>query len=295
MNASFAVPVVDANAVRAQFGPSLTEAIARNVASMLAEDVGSGDLTAGLIKDSGIFEARIIAREDAVLCGRPWFDEVMHQVDPAIVVTWHKNDGEFVAPNEVLVSIKGPAPSLLTAERSGMNFVQMLSGVATATRRYVDAIAATRAQIVDTRKTIPGLRLAQKYAVCIGGGKNHRLGLYDAILLKENHITALGGVGAAVDATRNQKGARFVQVEVETLEQLKVALDHGASSILLDNFSLDMMRDAVHVNAERAALEASGNVNMDTVVAIAQTGVHRISIGALTKDVRAIDLSMRFI
>jgi nicotinate-nucleotide pyrophosphorylase (carboxylating) len=295
MTNAVAVTQIDAAKIAAQFGPALTDAVQRNVTEMLAEDVGSGDLSAALIHGNANYEARIIARENAVLCGCLWFDEVMHQVDPAIVTTWHAHEGDRLEPNAVLVTIRGPARSLLTAERSSMNFVQMLSGVATTTRRYVDAVKGTRAAIVDTRKTIPGLRLAQKYAVCIGGGKNHRLGLYDAILLKENHITALGGVGAAVDATRNQKGARFVQVEVESLEQLEVALDHGATSILLDNFSLQMMRDAVRINAERASLEASGNVNIDTVVAIAEAGVHRISIGSLTKDVRAIDLSMRFV
>ena len=295
MNDSFAVNKIDAASVAAQFGSALSDAIDRNVSAMLAEDVGSGDLSAGLIQGNAVYEARIIARESAILCGRPWFDAVMRQVDRAIVTNWHANDGDRLEPNAVLVTIRGPAKSLLTAERSGMNFVQMLSGVATATHRYVEAVAGTRAEIVDTRKTIPGLRLAQKYAVCIGGGKNHRLGLYDAILLKENHITALGGIGPAVDATHNQQGARFVQIEVESLKQLEVALEHGATSILLDNFSIEMMRDAVRINAERASLEASGNVNMDTVVAIAKAGVHRISIGALTKDLRAIDLSMRFV
>jgi nicotinate-nucleotide pyrophosphorylase (carboxylating) len=295
INCSIAAQAASAiDAISSRYGLPLATAVTRNAAAMLGEDVGSGDLSGGLIDAATSYRARVISRESAILCGTPWFNEVVRQVDPSIAVRWLHQDGDRVVPDAVLVELEGPAKSLLTAERSALNFVQMLSGVATATRTFVDAVAGTRARIVDTRKTIPGLRLAQKYAVAVGGGENHRLGLYDAILLKENHIAALGGVGPAVDATRADKGARFVQVEVESLEQLEVALAHGATSILLDNFSLDMMTAAVATNAGRAMLEASGNVNMNTVVAIAKTGVDRISIGALTKDVRAVDLSMRF-
>ena len=295
LNSSVAVDAADTiDGISTRYGLSFAAAVTSNASAMLAEDVGSGDLSAGLIDAATNYRARVISRETAILCGTPWFNEVVRQVDPSITVHWLHQDGDRVVPDAVLVELEGPARSLLTAERSALNFVQLLSGVASATRTFVDAVAGTRAQIVDTRKTIPGLRLAQKYAVAVGGGGNHRLGLYDAILLKENHIAALGGVGAAVDATRAEKRARFVQVEVESLEQLEIALAHGAQSILLDNFSLEMMAAAVKHNAGRAALEASGNVNMNTVVAIARTGVDRISIGALTKDVRAIDLSMRF-
>jgi len=261
---------------------------------MLEEDVGSGDLSAALLSESKEFTARIISREPAVLCGVLWFEAVMRRVDAAIEVNWHLQEGEHMAPDAVLVSMKGPARALLTAERSSMNFLQMLSGVATTTRRFVERVAGTGARIVDTRKTIPGLRLAQKYAVRVGGGVNHRLGLYDGILLKENHLIALGGVGPATDLTLKERGSRFVQIEVENLDQLATALHHGADSLLLDNFTLEAMREAVRLTEGRASLEVSGNVNLETVRAIAETGVDRISIGALTKDVRAVDLSMRF-
>lgn len=286
---------IDAQAVFKEFGPMLAEAVVRNVTAMLEEDVGTGDLSGTLTSASAIHEAQVIAREHATLCGRPWFDQVMHQVDPRIATTWHANEGDRIVPDTILVTIRGPARSLLTAERSGLNFVQLLSGVASSTRRFVDAVRGTRARIVDTRKTIPGLRLAEKYAVRIGGGQNHRLGLYDAILLKENHLVALGGIGPAILAASHEQRARFVQVEVESLEQLETALAHGALSILLDNFSIPMMTAAVALNGGRASLEASGNVNIDTVTAIAKTGVDRISIGALTKDVKAVDLSLRFL
>lgn len=295
INSSIAAEAAnDIDAISSRYGLSFAAAVTRNVAAMLAEDVGSGDLSAALIDAQTIYRARVISRESAILCGTPWFNEVVRQVDPSITLRWLHQDGDRVVPDAVLVELEGPARSLLTAERNALNFVQLLSGVATAVRTYVDAVAGTRARIIDTRKTIPGLRLAQKYAVAVGGGANHRLGLYDAILLKENHIAALGGVGPAVDATKADKNARFVRVEVESIEQLEIALTHGAKSILLDNFSLDMMTEAVAKNAGRATLEASGNVNMQTVVAIANTGVDQISIGALTKDVRAVDLSMRF-
>jgi nicotinate-nucleotide pyrophosphorylase (carboxylating) len=242
-----------------------------------------------------IRDARIIVREDAVLCGVPWFAGVMRAVDPRIDVQWRYREGERMTADSVVCELRGPVRALLTAERNGLNFLQLLSGVASATRRYVDAIEGTRARILDTRKTLPGLRLAQKYAVRVGGGLNQRLALYDGILIKENHIAAAGGVGAAMDAALALDAGVSIQIEVETLEQLETALAHRAESILLDNFSFDMMRDAVRITAGRAVLEVSGGVNFDTVRTIAATGVDRISIGALTKDVRATDYSMRIV
>jgi nicotinate-nucleotide pyrophosphorylase (carboxylating) len=219
----------------------------------------------------------------------------MRRVDPSIAVTWQYREGDRMAANTPVVLLDGPARSLLTAERNGLNFLQLLSGVATATRRFVDAIEGTRARILDTRKTLPGLRLAQKYAVRVGGGANQRLALYDGILIKENHIAAAGGVGAAMDAAIALDAGVPIQIEVETLEQLESALAHRAESILLDNFTFDAMRDAVRIAGGRAVLEVSGGVNFETVRTIAETGVDRISIGALTKDVRATDYSMRLI
>jgi nicotinate-nucleotide pyrophosphorylase (carboxylating) len=234
-------------------------------------------------------------REEAVLCGVPWFNEVMRRVDPSIDVEWQYREGDRMAANTPVVLLHGPARALLTAERNGLNFLQLLSGVASATRRFVDAIEGSRARILDTRKTLPGLRLAQKYAVRVGGGANQRLALYDGILIKENHVAAAGGVGAAMDAALALDAGVPIQIEVETLEQLESALAHRAESILLDNFSFDAMRDAVRITAGRAVLEVSGGVNFETVRQIAETGVDRISIGALTKDVRATDYSMRLI
>ncbi len=281
--------------VRAQYGAALDDALARNVADALAEDVGSIDQTGRLVPEGPARRARVIVREEAVLCGSPWFNEVMRSVDPSIRIEWHKHDGERMAPNDVVCEMTGPARSLLTAERTALNFLQMLSGVASATRRYVEAIAGARARILDTRKTLPGLRLAQKYAVRAGGGENHRLALYDGILIKENHVAAAGGIGAAVDAALALDAGVSVQVEVETIAQLHEALAHGAKSILLDNFTFDMMREAVTVTGGRAELEVSGGVNFGTVKEIAATGVDRISIGALTKDIKATDFSMRII
>jgi nicotinate-nucleotide pyrophosphorylase (carboxylating) len=281
--------------VRAQYGAALDDALARNVADALAEDVGSIDQTGRLVPDGPARRARVIVREEAVLCGSPWFNEVMRSVDPSIRIEWHKHDGERMVPNDVVCEMTGPARSLLTAERTALNFLQMLSGVASATRRYVDAIAGARARILDTRKTLPGLRLAQKYAVRAGGGENHRLALYDGILIKENHVTAAGGIGAAIDAALALEAGVSVQVEVETIAQLHEALAHGAKSILLDNFTFEMMREAVTVTDSRAELEVSGGVNFGTVKEIAATGVDRISIGALTKDIKATDFSMRII
>ncbi|WP_250491897.1 carboxylating nicotinate-nucleotide diphosphorylase [Caballeronia sp. GAWG1-1] len=281
--------------IRAQYGEAFDAALARNVADALAEDIGSGDHTGRLVPADTRRTARIIVREEAVLCGAPWFDEVMRRVDPSIEVEWRYREGERMTANTPVVLLRGQARSLLTAERNGLNFLQLLSGVATATRRYVDAIEGTRARILDTRKTLPGLRLAQKYAVRVGGGANQRLALYDGILIKENHIAAAGGVGAAMDAALALDAGVPIQIEVETLAQLETALAHRAESVLLDNFTLDAMREAVRVTAGRALLEVSGGVNFETVRAIAETGVDRVSIGALTKDVRATDFSMRLI
>jgi nicotinate-nucleotide pyrophosphorylase (carboxylating) len=278
---------------------TLEKEIERNVAAALAEDVGSGDLTAQLVAASDTGLASVIARETAVLCGTAWFDECFRQLDPGVRVDWKAADGERIAAGQLLCEIIGPARALLTGERSALNFLQLLSGVASKARQYADAVAGTRAQVVDTRKTIPGLRLAQKFAVKCGGGGNHRLGLYDGILIKENHILAAGSIPAALStasevAARAPNACQFIQVEVETLAELEQALAAGARMILLDNMSLTQMRDAVSIANGRAVLEASGNVSLDTVRAIAETGVDRISIGSLTKDVRAVDLSMRF-
>ncbi|WP_294355058.1 carboxylating nicotinate-nucleotide diphosphorylase [Propionivibrio sp.] len=282
-----------------QYGIALAAEIERNVDAALAEDVGSGDLTAQLVPAGVITQATVISREDAVLCGTAWFRRCFEKLDPTIVIDWKAKDGDLIQPGQLLCELKGPARSLLTGERTALNFLQMLSGVATRARQYADVVAGTRAQIVDTRKTLPGLRLAQKFAVKCGGGGNHRLGLYDAILIKENHILAAGSIAAAMAAAMQVADAtegrcKFIQVEVETLDELQQALAAGATMVLLDNMSLEQMRAAVAVSAGRAVLEASGNVNLETLRGIAETGVDRISIGGLTKDVRALDLSMRF-
>ncbi len=265
-----------------------------DVQRALDEDVGSGDLTAALIAAHTQLRARVIAREAAVLCGRPWFDEVFRQVDPAVTIDWLADEGARVDAGQVLCRLAGPARALLTGERSALNFLQLLSGVATRTRVHVDAAAGTRARILDTRKTLPGLRFAQKYAVITGGGDNHRMGLYDMVLVKENHIVAAGGIAAAVREAQRRFPDVPLQVEVETEAQLAEALAAGAQLILLDNFSVERMAAAVVFTAGRARLEASGGITLENVAAIAATGVDRISIGALTKDVRALDLSMRF-
>jgi len=278
--------------------PTPPSDLAATVAAALAEDVGSGDLTAALVPAERNGRARIITREAAVLAGRPYVDEVFRQVDPRVEVEWHASDGDPVAPDQVLYRLSGPARSLLTGERTALNFVQSLSGTATATRRYADAIADLPCRILDTRKTIPGLRNAQKYAVLCGGGTNHRIGLYDGILIKENHIIAAGSIAAAVAAARSS-GARVpVEVEVESLDELRQALAAGADMALLDEFSLDDLRAAVAMNRARAQgpmkLEASGGITLESLRAIAETGVDFISVGSLTKHVRAVDLSMRF-
>ncbi len=274
----------------------LAKEIMANVQMALAEDVGTGDVTASLLKADTMAVARVIVREDAVLCGIPWFDAVLSEVDSRLDVVWSYEEGDLMQKDSEVCRITGPARSILTAERTALNFLQLLSGVASATREYVDMVQGTDAGIYDTRKTIPGLRLAQKYAVRVGGGNNQRLALYDAILIKENHIAASGGIVNALAAAKN-KGVP-VQVEVETIEQLLEALASGAKSILLDNFSLEQMREAVSIIKDGkfdAVLEASGGVNRETVSAIAQTGVHRISIGGLTKFVKATDFSLRII
>jgi len=279
----------------APFDAALQAAFEANIAAALAEDIGSGDLTGLLVPAGHEVRARVIVREQAVLCGAPWFEGVMVRVDPRIRIDWRHAEGDLMQANAAVCMIEGPARSLLTAERSALNFLQLLSGVASATRRHVQAVEGTAARILDTRKTLPGLRLAQKYAVRVGGGDNQRLALYDGILIKENHIAAAGGVAAALRAAQALGSGVPVQIEVESLEELNEALDAGATSILLDNFSTALMREAVAINAGRSLLEASGGVSMATLRAIAETGVDRISIGALTKDVQATDYSLRII
>ncbi|MDQ7744827.1 carboxylating nicotinate-nucleotide diphosphorylase [Hydrogenophaga pseudoflava] len=273
----------------------LAELARSDVARALSEDVGEGDLTAALVDASRPVRARILAREAAVICGRPWVEAAVEACDPSARLTWHVQEGERCAADQVVLHIEGKAQALLTAERTALNFLQLLSAVASKTAVFVDAVKGTRAAIVDTRKTIPGLRLAQKYAVKTGGGVNHRIGLYDAVLIKENHIAAAGGVAAVLQRVQETAPqARFVEIEVETLVQLDEALACGATMVLLDNMDIPTLQEAVRRNAGRAILEISGGVNLDTVRALAETGVDRISIGALTKDVKATDFSMRF-
>lgn len=270
--------------------------IYRNVAQALAEDIGTADLTAQLITQKASARGRVVTREDAVLCGTEWFDASFRMLDPGASVVWHVHDGERVKAGQALCEIFASARALLTAERTALNFLQLLSGTATITARYVDAVAGTRAAIVDTRKTLPGLRLAQKYAVAAAGGLNHRIGLYDGILIKENHIIAAGGIAPALKRAQALAPSNvFIEVEVETLVQLEEALASGARMVLLDNMSLEEMSAAVSITAGRAKLEASGGVSLARVRAIAETGVDRISIGALTKDVVAVDLSLRHV
>lgn len=284
-----------AEAIFDSFGPALREALSANVATAIAEDVGTGDRTGLLIPADRHARARVIVREHAVLCGTPWFDACMRAVDSALRVTWRQHEGDCMSPDSVVCEIEGPARSLLTAERPSLNFLQLLSGVATATSRYAAAVEGTRARVLDTRKTLPGLRLAQKYAVRIGGGENQRLALYDGILIKENHIAAAGGVTVALRAAQALNAGVTIQIEVETLAQLDEALAAGATSVLLDNFEPPAMREAVRVTAGRALLEVSGGVNIETIRTFAETGVDRISVGALTKDVRATDFSLRIV
>ncbi len=274
--------------------------IRHNIETALAEDMGSGDLTAQLIPEGMSAHAKVITRQDMVLCGVQWFEGCFRKLHPNCEISWKVQEGEAAQPNQTLCEIHGNARAMLSAERPALNFLQLLSATATETRRYVETVAGTPARIMDTRKTIPGLRLAQKYAVRVGGGHNQRIGLYDGILIKENHIIAAGGIAPALfKAYLMAPLEATVQIEVESLDELREALEGGAKLILLDNFDLDGMRAAVRIRnelggADRAELEASGGVNLQTVRAIAETGVDRISIGSLTKDIKAIDLSMRF-
>ena len=279
----------------APFDNALAEALAQNIGSALLEDIGSGDWTAMLLPEAAQVNAKVVVREAAVLCGTPWFEGAMLQVDPCIRIDWRFAEGDLMPANAEVCSIAAPARSLMTAERPALNFLQLLSGVATATRDYVNLIEGTKAAILDTRKTLPGLRLAQKYAVRVGGGKNQRLALYDGILIKENHIAAAGSIRAAMESARALNAGVSIQIEVESLDELQQALDAGAVSVLLDNFTTSMMREAVTITAGKALLEASGGVNRDSVRAIAETGVDRISIGGLTKDIKATDYSLRVV
>ncbi|MDE2415887.1 MAG: carboxylating nicotinate-nucleotide diphosphorylase [Comamonadaceae bacterium] len=277
------------------FAADALAALARaDVDRALQEDVGAGDLTAGLIAPERRARARILARESAVICGAPWVEAALRALDPGVQLTWHVAEGQRCAADQVVLEIEGQARALLSAERTALNFLQLLSSVATKTATYVDVVKGTRARIVDTRKTIPGLRLAQKYAVRVGGGVNHRIGLHDAVLIKENHIAAAGGVTAVLRAAEAVAArADFIEIEVETLAQLREALAAGAKMVLLDNMPLAQLREAVEINAGRAILEISGGVTLDGLRALAETGVDRISIGTLTKDVKATDFSMR--
>jgi nicotinate-nucleotide pyrophosphorylase (carboxylating) len=270
--------------------------LAQQVAAALREDLGSGDVTASLVPAAQRVRGSVVSREPAVLCGRAWADETFRQLDSKVQLTWHAADGDRVAPQQVIFSIAGPARPVLTGERTALNFLQLLSATATAARRFVDAVAGTGCQILDTRKTLPGLRTAQKYAVRCGGARNHRMGLYDQVLIKENHIAAAGSLTGAIEAARHSAAGVTVEVEVETLGELREALSARADIVMLDEFALEDMRAAVALNREQGAvakLEVSGSVSLDAVRAIAETGVDFISVGAITKNVRAIDLSMR--
>jgi len=276
------------------FTPS-PQTVQANVSAALAEDVGDGDITAALIAADSQASARVITREDGVLCGQAWVDEVFAQLDSAVQVQWQARDGQDIAAGDSLFTLHGPARSLLTGERSALNFLQLLSGIATTCQRYAQLVDGTGVKLLDTRKTLPGLRMAQKYAVACGGCYNHRIGLFDAFLIKENHIQACGGIAAAVNTARAQAPGKPVEVEVETMDELRQALEAACDRVMLDNFSLPQMREAVALTAGRLELEASGNVNESTLRPIAETGVDFISIGALTKDCKALDLSMRLL
>jgi nicotinate-nucleotide pyrophosphorylase (carboxylating) len=266
----------------------------QTVATALAEDVGTGDITAGLVPHDSFAVARVMTREHAVVCGEPWVNEVFSQVDSRNKLEWVNHDGAHVKPGDIIFTVAGPARSLLTSERVALNFLQTLSGVATAASEYAELVKHTAVQILDTRKTIPGLRLAQKYAVKTGGCNNHRIGLFDAYLIKENHIRASGGISQAVEAARSLNPGRTIEVEVETMEQLEEALATKADIVMLDNFSLEVIRTAVAFTRGRAKLEASGGYSKESLIAVAETGVDYISVGALTKHVRAIDYTMLF-
>ena len=265
------------------------------VTRALEEDIGDGDITAQLIPAEQTATARVITREPATLCGQAWVNEVFRQIDPSVTINWQVADGDLVEPDQTLFELSGPARSLLTGERAALNFLQLLSGTATACRTYADMVATTSVKLLDTRKTIPGLRNAQKYAVTQGGCYNHRIGLYDAFLIKENHIAACGGIDKAIITAKQQAPGKTVEVEVENLDELEQALNAGADIVMLDNFSQARMQEAVALNQGRAKLEASGGITTQTLVMYANTGVDYISIGTLTKDCQAIDLSMRMI
>ena len=275
---------------------SLPPNLAQQVTIALVEDIGSGDVTAELVPADQRVTGKVISREPAILCGRPWVTEVFRQLDPSVQLTWTADDGDRVAANQTLFEIAGLARPVLTGERAALNFLQLLSGTATATRRYVEAIAGTASGILDTRKTLPGLRTAQKYAVLCGGAQNLRIGLFDQVLIKENHIAAAGSLTEAIRAARRAAGSKKVEVEVETLQEFSEALQAAPDIIMLDEFSLSDMRAAVELNRasdHSVKIEASGRVTLETVRAIAETGVDYISIGSITKHVRAVDLSMR--
>ena len=274
-------------------GPPAAEQIERDVRAALREDVGPGDISARLIAPDAQARARVITRADGVFCGRPWVEEACRQVDGRIVLDWRVRDGSPVAAGALLLSLAGPARGLLTVERTALNFTQLLSATATRASRFVAAVAGTGAVVLDTRKTLPGLRAAQKYAVRVGGARNHRMGLFDRYLLKENHIAAAGGIAQAVSAAKRARSGKAVQVEVETLEQLEEAIVAGADLVLLDNHSLTGLRAAVEQAAGRVPLEASGGVTLDNVAAVARTGVDFVSVGSMTKNVTSLDLSMR--
>ena len=269
--------------------------IARDVEIALAEDIGGGDVSAALVPADNLGTARVICRQAALIAGTAWFDQSFYQVDSGIQIQWRLGDGDMAEARAELCTLTGSSRGLLTGERTALNFLQLLSATANQTHRYVQAVAHTDTRILDTRKTIPGLRLAQKYAVGCGGGHNHRVGLYDAFLIKENHIAAAGSIASAVTAAKHKKADLLIEVEVETLGQLIDAIKAGAQRVMLDNFTLDMMREAVNINRHRVELEASGGIELETIAQIAETGVDYISVGALTKNVQAIDLSMRFI
>lgn len=271
------------------------EDLGENVRSALHEDIGSGDISVSLIPAEQRAEAQVICRESAVICGQPWVNEVFKQVDPNIDVEWEVTEGQTCKPNDLIFKAYGSAKNILSAERTALNFLQILSGTASIARRYAELVQHTAVKILDTRKTIPGLRLAQKYAVTQGRCYNHRLGLYDAFLLKENHISACGGIAEAIAYARRYDAKKPVEVEVETLAQLEIALQAKADTVMLDNFTLDELRQAVTANKGRALLEASGGYDDASIIAVAETGVDYISVGALTKHCRAIDFSMRFV
>ncbi len=278
---------------QSMLAPLPADLVQADVERAFAEDIGTGDATATLLPADGVAHARLTCREDAVMAGIPWFDACFRRLDPTIDIRWSLEDGMRAQAGSVICELRGNARAMVTAERSALNFLQLLSGTATATATYVAAVEGTGVKVLDTRKTVPGLRLAQKYAVRCGGGHNHRVGLYDAILVKENHIMAAGGIAAAVAQARRLHPTLLLEVEVENLDELNQALEAGVDRVMLDNFDIPTMHEAVRVTAGRTALEVSGNVDLTTIRAYAETGVDFISVGALTKHVRAVDLSLR--